>query len=123
METNEQIVDETLANRSLVGRTEIRDAPGVRAVLEYPIKTMNVLKKPMRYQVDTGPVAFPDLSKRHQRQVDGISLAFVAFNAPHFADFVLEAPTRLGDAETASEIHHYSKLLALPAVNRLFAVD
>ena len=45
------------------------------------------------YQVHTGPVAFPDLMKRHERNVDGISLAFIAFNEPEHASFVLEAPT------------------------------
>ena len=70
------------------------------------------------YQVDTGPVAFPDLSQRHARHVDALSLAFVVFNAPHFADFVLEAPTRVGD----EQVYHYSKLVSLAAVNRLYAV-
>ena len=70
------------------------------------------------YQVDTGPVAFPDLSQRHARHVDALSLAFVVFNAPHFADFVLEAPTRVG----GEQVYHYSKIVSLAAVNRLYAV-
>ena len=59
--------------------------------MEYPVKTMNTNRANDIYQVDTGPVAFPDLSQRHARHVDALSLAFVVFNAPHFADFVLEA--------------------------------
>ena len=68
------------------------------------------------YQVDR-PGGL-DLSQRHTRHVDGLSLAFVVFNAPHFADFVLEAPTRVGD----EQVYHYSKLVSLAAVNRLYAV-
>ena len=66
-------------------------------------------------------MAWPDLSRRRERLVDLLSLAFVAFNAPHFADFVIEAPTTVG-GDASSEVYHYSKLVSLPATNRLFAV-
>jgi hypothetical protein len=46
----------------------------------------------------------------------------VAFNTPHFADFVIEAPTPVGAGERAARVHHYSQLLSLPASNRLYAV-
>ena len=80
---------------------------------------MNTNREQSAYQVDTGPVAFPDLSARRQRHADGISLAFVAFNAPHFAEFVLEVPTRVG----SEEVHHFSQVLRLAAKNRLFSVS
>ena len=52
----QSVVAATLENRPLVSSTELVDeASGVRAVLEYPVKTMNVLESPVRYQVDTGP--------------------------------------------------------------------
>ena len=105
----------------LVAQTEIwNDETGLRAVIEYPIKSMNTNREQgaYAYQVDTGPVAFPDLSLRHQRQADGISLGFVAFNASHFADFVLEVPTEVG----SEAIHHFSQVFSLPAKNRLFSV-
>ena len=79
---------------------------------------MNANRERSAYQVDTGPLAFPDLSARRKRHADGISLAFVAFNAPHFAEFVLEVPTRVG----GEEIHHFSQVLRLAANNRLFSV-
>ena len=82
--------------------------------MEYPVKTMNTNRANDIYQVDTGPVAFPDLSQRHVRHIDTLSLAFVVFNAPHFADFVLEAPTRVGD----EQVYHYSKLVSLAAVKQ-----
>ena len=103
----------------LVAQTEIwNDDTGLRAVIEYPVKSMNTHRERSAYQVDTGPVAFPDLSVRHDRYADGISLGFIAFNAFNFADFVLEVPTRVGDAE----IHHFSQVFTLPTKNRLFSV-
>ena len=69
-------------------------------------------------------MAFPDFRRRYTRHVEAIRLAFVAFNAPQFADFVLERPTAIeAPPGTAScQVHHYSELLTLPSANRLFAV-
>ena len=70
------------------------------------------------YQVDTGPVVFPDLTQHRARHIDGIALAFVVFNAPHFADIVREVPTAVG----SEQVHHYSEILSLEAANRVYAV-
>ena len=103
----------------IVAQTEVRnEETGLRAIMECPVKTMNTNRANDIYQVDTGPMAFPDLSQRYDRHVEALSLAFVVFNAPHFADFVLEAPTRVGD----EQVYHYSKLVSLATVNRLYAV-
>ena len=120
LEDGQAVCAATCAGDPLVAQTEIRDDDtGLRAVIEYPVKSMNTNRERSAYQVDTGPVAFPDLSARRQRHADGISLAFVAFNAPHFAEFVLEVPTEVG----SEEIHHYSQVIRLPANNRLFSVS
>ena len=121
LEDAEAICAATYDWAPLVAQTEIwNDETGLRAVIEYPVKSMNTNreKSAHAYQVDTGPVAFPDLSTRHQRHADGISLGFVAFNAFHFAEFVLEVPTEVG----SEEIHHFSQVFSLPAKNRLFSV-
>ena len=103
----------------IVAQTQVQnEETGLQAIMEYPVKTMNTNRANDIYQVDTGPVAFPDLSQHHTRHVDSLALAFVVFNAPHFADFVLEAPTRVGD----EQVYHYSKVVSLAAVNRLYAV-
>ena len=121
--TFEEIASATHQARPLVAVTEIRNEDtGLSATIECPVKTMNIREHDRCYQVDTGPVAWPDLSERRERLVDMLSLAFVAFNAPHFADFVIEAPTTVGDGDASSEVYHYSKLVSLPATNRLFAV-
>ena len=50
LESNEKIVDATLSNVPLIGVTELHDAErGLHAILEYPLKTMNVMKQPVRY--------------------------------------------------------------------------
>jgi len=73
--------------------------------------------------VDTGPIAFPGLSERKERHVDCLSLAFIAFNAPHFADFVVEQPTPvIEEGQEVCKVHHYSNPFSLPAENRLLAV-
>lgn len=108
----------------IVAQTEIRnDETGLRAVIEYPVKTMNIDVNNRIYQVDTGPIAFPDLSRRFDPPVDCVKLAFVAFNAPDFADFVIEQPTPVvrDDAEVC-RVYHYSNPISLPAKNTLLAV-
>ena len=117
---NEAIRKATHAFAPIVSQTEIRDKEtGRRAIVECPVKTMNTRWSDNLYQVDTGPVAFPDLSQKG-RIVDSISLAFIAFNAPHFVDVVVETQTSI-TADTS--VYHYSRLLTLSATNRLIAID
>lgn len=122
--SNAAIREVTYRFAPLVSQTEIRsENTGLRALIECPVKTMNTRREGDLYQVDTGPIAFPDLLKRRERLVDCLSLAFVAFNAPHFADFVIEAPTPVDPENPDLKVHHYSKIVSLPARNRLFAVE
>ncbi len=123
LETNAVIREAIYNNERIVAQTEIKDSTsGLRAIIESPVKTMNTNREQDMYQVDTGPVLLPDL-KRNERSVDGLRLAFVAFNVPHFADFVVEVPTAIGNAPTGTEVHHYSERISLAATNRLYAVD
>lgn len=109
----------------IVAQTEISDKKtGLRAIIEFPVKTMNIHDTRNLYQVDTGPVPLPDLSKRYSKFVDSISLAFVAFNARHFADFVIEDVTPiLQDGREITQVRHYSRILSLSAQNRLYAIN
>ena len=66
LSTWEAIRDATAAGLPLVTRTELENTEtGLKAVIECLTKTMNVSLDNRQYQVDTGPVAFPDLSQRH----------------------------------------------------------
>jgi len=121
LKSNREIRETTYQFTPIVSQTEIwNQATKLRAIIECPVKTLNTNRERDLYQVDTGPIALPDLSQRYERFVDSIRLAFVAFNAPDFADFVIESPTLI--SETA-EVLHYSQLLTLTAGNRLYAVE
>ena len=124
LDTWEQVRDATAAAVPIVSQTEIRDPDtGLRAIIECPVKTMNVSLQRQMYQVDTGPVAFADLSQRADPLIEMLSLAFIAFNAPHFADFVIEQPTPVIEEDNElCQIHHYSNPISLPARNTLLAV-
>jgi len=107
LESNAQIVDETLANKSLEGRTEIKDdASGTRAVLEYPHKTMNVLRKPMRYQVDTGPIIVHDFGSTAGMQIECFDIAHVVYNRPDKGEFILRRPTGGHRGQQAAVLGH-----------------
>ncbi|NLF72879.1 MAG: hypothetical protein GX575_27910 [Candidatus Anammoximicrobium sp.] len=124
LDSFEQIRDATAAGLPLVTQTEIRnEQTGLRAIIECPTKTMNVSLDKGLYQVDTGPIAYPDLSKRFDPQIDCLSVAFVAFNAPHFADLIVEQPTALvEDGQTKGMFYHFSAPFSLPAKNTVLAL-
>ena len=124
LDTWEMIRDATAAAIPIVTQTEIANPEtNLRAIIECPTKTMNISLEKNLYQVDTGPVAFPDLKERHDPEIDSLSLAFVAFNAPDFADFVVEQLTPVSDnPDEPCRVYHYSNPFSLPAKNRLLAL-
>lgn len=124
LDSFEKIRDATAAGIPIVTQTEFHnDKTGLRAIIEAPCKTMNISHPKKMYQVDTGPIVFPDLSKKYGVQIDCLSLAFIAFNADHFADFVIEAPTPImEDKKEVSVVYHYSKIESLPVKNTIFAL-
>ena len=125
LRTFEEIRDANATDVPLAAQTEITDeASGLRCVMEYPIKTMNVSIDKSIWQVDTGPVVFPDLTKRFDPLLECVRLAFAAFNAPDFCDFVIEQPTPIvRDGKEACEVYHYSNPVSFPAKNRVLAVE
>ncbi len=120
----EKIRDTTAAGVPIVTQTELRnDETKLRAIIECPVKTMNISLERQMYQVDTGPIAFPDLTKHYDPLIECLSLAFVVFNASHFADFVIEQPTPvMQDDQELCKVYHYSNPFSLPAANRVLAV-
>jgi hypothetical protein len=124
LDTWEKVRDATAAGIPIVTQTELHNAEtGLRAIIECPCKTMNISQPKRMYQVDTGPVALPDLTRRYDPQIESLSLAFIAFNAPDIAYFVTDSPTPITIAgKEVASIHHYSKLSNFPAKNRLLAL-
>ena len=122
----------TEAGDALVGQTEIANPTmALRALIEYPVKTMNVSREGFFtkdsggvWQIDTGPVGVPDLSRRYDPPISAFSLGFIATISRHpaAADFVLERPTPLPPPNDAVRVLHYSKPFSLRAVNRLVGI-
>ena len=109
----------------IVSQTEIWDTDTqMRAIIECPVKTVNMDEKRGIYQVDTGPVLFPDLSKRYERSIEAFSLAYVAFNVSHFADFVIEQPTPIiEDGKEIAWVYHYAGIRSLKAKNLVLCIS
>ena len=105
--TTEQIVQATLENRPLISRTEF-DAPnGQHILLEYPVKTMNASERDGFYQIDTGPVLFPDFADGCRNPMESFRLAFIAHNCPDWAEFIVNVPMPVADGVS---VNHYSQV-------------
>ena len=113
------------AGKPLVSQTELRDAKSGRvAVIECPVKTINWQRDTGDWQVDTGPVLLPDLTAPPDQWSARLRLAYVAFNAADWAEFVIEEPTPVGDdAKQTVKVYHYLRQLATPARNVILAQD
>jgi len=110
------IVKATLENRALTARTELVDAAsGRRALLEYPVKTMNVMAEPPRFQVDTGPLILPNFEVAVTHPIESFEMAHVVYNGMDKAEFILRKPT---PDSTATD---YSTVQIVPARNELLA--
>lgn len=111
------MVQASLENVPLVGRVEIGEG-NLTALLEFPIKTMNANDIQPTYQVDTGPLPFPDFSANVELHIKRLSPAYVAYNAPDFADFVVQQPMSV-DGTTVT---HYGNPFSLPAKTSVFGL-
>lgn len=125
LDTFDKIKEATLTGIPIVTQTEISNkTTGLTAIIECPCKTMNINSKTRKYQTDTGPIMLPDLSKAYEEPIEALRLAYIAFNTPHFADFVVEAPVPILDnGKKVAAVLHYSELLSHQAINRIYAVD
>lgn len=121
---NKAVVAATLDNRLLNGRTEIVSLDGrYRAMMEFPVKTMNVNDIRWIYQVDTGPILLPHFESEQKRMVERFQLAFVAYNKDDEAYFVILEPTPvLADNPSRPKVSHYSRIVRMDAKNSLLAL-
>ncbi|MAG36525.1 MAG: hypothetical protein CL878_09830 [Dehalococcoidia bacterium] len=118
-----EIVAATFANRPLIARTELRDETSrQRAVLEYPVKTMNVLPDPPQFQVDTGPLIVPDFGSTAEHLIECLQMAYVVYQDFAQAEFILRQPVVVPSAEQpATETTDYSVIQTVPARNAILA--
>ena len=122
LEGAEAIVQATLANRILNGRTEITDEAGrYHATLKFPIKTVNVNDISGMYQIDTGPILLPDFTSSKERMVERFQLAFVAYNRADEAYFDIQKPTSIAPG-SSEKVSHYSRIVGMCAKNSVIAL-
>lgn len=120
------IIEETANGiRPIIARTEIVNAErGLRATLEYPIRTMNFNREHNRFQVDTGPLIFPDLAVEAEFRIDTLKMAHAVFNTLDYVEFVCKQPTPVEvNGEKVTTIYHYSDYRNLNAVTTFFAAN
>jgi hypothetical protein len=119
LDNTDQIIEAVQGNRLLVSQTEFRLRNGDVVWLEYPVKTVNVSERHGYYQVDTGPVLFPDLSIGHDNPIGNVRLAYVAHNGPEWAEFIVNVPTPVAESIA---VNHYSKSVGVEAQNLMIEV-
>ncbi|HOK80821.1 MAG TPA: hypothetical protein PK303_05500 [bacterium] len=104
----------------LIGRSQIvNENAGFEAIIEYPIKTMNTCVETNMYQVDTGPVIYPDFEKNPICLHEFVKIAYIAFNKDDFAEFIIEQPTQIKDSIV---IPHFSEIRCLSCKNFLYSI-
>lgn len=118
--STEEIVTAVLDSRPLVSTSEFTTADGVRVLLEYPVKVINVSEREMFYQVDTGPLIVPDaVAFDGVHDISALRLAFLAHNSLGATELLLNVPTPIGPGLS---VNHYSKVLKVTAQNRVIAI-
>ncbi|HUZ47297.1 MAG TPA: hypothetical protein VMW54_11735 [Terriglobia bacterium] len=111
LETPDAIIAATLAKHPLVARTEL-ESELYTALIEYPVKTINVDERDNIYQTDTGPILFPDFARAPEDLLGGFELAFVAFNCPVWAEFILRVKAPVAEGVS---VYHYSRRVRVEA--------
>ena len=114
------VVQATLENAALNARTTLYDpATGQRALLEYPIKTMNLMQDPPRFQVDTGPLILPDFNATVTHPIECFEMAHVVYHGLDKAEFILRKPVPGDNPATATT--DYSVVQIIPAQHEILA--
>ena len=123
--TPDEIFEALDAGKLMLGQTELRNPEtGRTAVIEYPIKTINWHRDQKIWQVDTGPLLLPDLSVPAEEWSATIQLAYIVFNVPEWADFVVEQITPITEGEQeVAQVYHYSGIVHKDCRNVLIAMD
>ena len=118
-----EVIEATLNLIPIIAITSIEsDDQKTQVNIEYPIKTMNYVKDKNRFQVDTGPVLFPDLKSESDQDIQKLNLAFVCYNNRNIAEFVSRVPTILNDNKgNKIETMEYSQIDRVNVKTRLFA--
>jgi len=117
------------SGKRIISQTTINDKEGIiKAVIEYPVKCFNHRGEGRIWQVDTGPIIFPFLSKIKDESEDQIlnsmELAHVCYcsrKSDHLssAEFMIGGPARIGMKYKGN----YSKIIKQSSVSKLFTAN
>ena len=99
----------------IAARTTIQNER-YNATIEHPIKTINVGRREPFYQTDTGPVMLPDLTRDWDDMIDGIELAYSAFNAADRVEFIVRVPSQ---TPRGDRVHHYGQSVRWDCTNEI----
>jgi hypothetical protein len=124
--TKQAVIAATLAGRIVIARNELTDeATGLTALLEYPVKTMNINSETGMFQTDTGPIPYYDFTDQSPDVMRRFRWAFCAFNEFTGAYFIWQVPWPIMvDGREVAKRSHYQHIVHCPrTVNTLFAFD
>ena len=111
-----------MAGAPMVGRTTLEGGEsGWSAALEYPLAYMNVQPDFEVFQVDMGPILYPDFDSTAEMLIDRLRFAYVMYNTFDEAEFAIRVPTKVAEGESAETLH-YSKVIKVPATNEVFRI-
>lgn len=114
-----------LGNRHFIGVTELASPDGALAArMEYPIRTSNILESRKRWQVDAGPVIWPDFSRKVGLRVEHFARAYIVFNELTWAEIIPHQPAPvMNDGQAVAVTSHYNAPRRIGATSRIYAVE
>jgi len=119
LKTIDEIITAIRGDRPIVSHTEYDDGD-YRVIIDHPVKTVTYSERENAFQTDTGPILLPDLSParllRSEHLIDCFDLAYSAFNSAGWAEFIVNAPTPVGEGIS---VNHYSRPLRIEPVRNL----
>jgi hypothetical protein len=139
LDTPRALIVAAKAGCYIVVRTEFANAERrLRAFVEYPVKTINMNEQSNAFQIDTGPIVFPDLWAAQKGHLEALRLAFIAFNNFGRSEVLLQTsvnaveytnPPIYGQLAQKSRVvelfvvDHYCDVRRLDATHRAYALD
>ncbi len=120
LQTTPEIIEVLFSGKPVVARTEYhQDAWSV--MIEYPVKAVNFSEREAYYQVDTGPIIFPEVRSEGVETIAKLQLAYIAHNCPEWAELIVCVPTAINDKDT---VFHYSQSVRITGtMNSLFVIE
>lgn len=124
LKTGDDVVKATRDCLPIIAQTELRNPQNqMRAIIEYPVKTMNVhAESNEAFQPDTGVVLFPNIANSINWEFPSFKLAYIIFNSKTYSEFIVEEPVLLKKIKkNVVQAYHYEGIYKTEAINRLFA--